>query len=204
MVVLGVRQPRVPGSVLPKNEGLEWRKGWGCLTAFYSDFQPIFLFRAHLHLQASASSRALGASEPSNPSAGFRFHAPRCADPCAHSPTFRSPAAPASSLVSAASFSAAFRRSRGVQPAISTWESRVLSPCPAPLGRSLASFRGPGGCFLVHLPNSEPSSDVETRGQSRESLIEGVMSSQHSRKLLGEHLPKMFYFSFFPLEKRSV
>ena len=90
-----------------------------------------------------------------------------------------------------------------MQPAISTWESRVLSPCPAPLGRSLASFRGPGGCFLVHLPNSEPSSDVETWGQSRELLI-GVMSSQHLRKLLGEHLPKMFYFSFFPLEKRSV
>ena len=93
--MLGVRQPRVPGSVLPKNEGLEWRKGWGCLTAFYSDFQPIFLFRAHLHLQASASSRALGASEPSNPSAGFRFHAPRCADPCACSFThFQVPCCP--------------------------------------------------------------------------------------------------------------
>ena len=29
------------GSSLPKNEGLEWRKGWGCLTAFYSNFQLI-------------------------------------------------------------------------------------------------------------------------------------------------------------------
>ena len=28
-------------SSLPKNEGLEWRKGRGCLTAFYSNFQLI-------------------------------------------------------------------------------------------------------------------------------------------------------------------
>ena len=148
MVVLGVRQPRVPGSVLPKNEGLEWRKGWGCLTAFYSDFQPIFLFRAHLHLQASASSRALGASEPSNPSAGFRFHAPRCADPCAHSPTFRSPAAPASSLVSAASFFCGFQKeqrcaTRHLHLGVPCAQSLPCSSWPQP-----GFFQGPWGVLL--------------------------------------------------------
>ena len=162
--MLGVHQPRAPGSSLPKSEGLEWRKGRGCLTAFYSNFQLIFLFRALLHLQGSASSRALVGSEPSHPSAGFRFHFPRFADPCAHSPTFRSPGALPLPPSLPIPFSGAFGRSRGVQPAISTWEPRVLSPCPAPLGRSLVSFRGPGGCFSVHQPNSEPSSDVEDTG----------------------------------------
>ena len=163
-VVLGVHQPRVPGSSLPKNEGLEWRKGRGRLTAFYSNFQLIFLFRAHLHLQGSASSRALDGSEPSNPSAGFHFHFPRFADHVLihplSGPLVPLPLPPSLPIP----FSGAFRRSRGVQPAISTWEPRVLNPCPAPLGRSLVSFRGPGGCFLVHLPNSEPSSYVEDTG----------------------------------------
>ena len=61
-----------------------------------------------------------------------------------------------------------------------------------------------GGASRFISPTQNQAQMWKTQGQSRESLIDGVMSSRHLRKLLGEHLPKMFQFSFFPLEKRSV
>ena len=203
-VVLGVHQPRVPGSSLPKNEGLEWRKGRGCLTAFYSNFQLIFLFRAHLYLQGSASSRALGGPEPSNPLLVSVSTFPGLRIMCSFT-HFQVPWCPCLFLRLCLFLFPGCSEGAEVCNLPSLPGSPVCS-APALLLLAAAWFLSGalGGASWFICPTQNQAQMWKTRGQSRESLIEGVMSSRHLRKLLGEHLPKMFYFSFSPLEKRSV
>lgn len=61
---------------------------------------------------------------------------------------------------------------------------------------------GPWECFLVyHQPLQNQAQMWKTQGQSRESLIDGVMSSSTLKKTAWRALAQDVSFSFFPLER---